>query len=76
MYLLSAACRDSAKEDAGGLDTLLAETSSARQPLGNLRACAGLVELLTSGTLSRTKGRGRLASSRVEGVWLGLSGVP
>lgn len=34
----------------GGLDTLLAETSSARKPFGNTRACAGLVELLTLGT--------------------------
>lgn len=60
----------------GGLDALLAETSSVQKPFGNTRACAGLVELLTLGTPSRTKGRGRLASSRVEGVWLGLSGVP
>lgn len=60
----------------GGLDTLLAETSSVQKPFGNTRACAGLVELLTLGTPSRTKGRGRLASSGVEGVWLSLSGVP
>lgn len=60
----------------GGLDTLLAETSSVQKPFGNTWACAGLVELLTLGTPSRTKGRGHLASSRVEGVWLGLSGVP
>lgn len=52
----------------GGLDALLAETSSVREPFGNKQAGSGLVELLTLRTLPRTKGRGCLAGGEAGGA--------